>query len=379
MSMPDVGGTEVEGVGRSRVLFVCSGLDVGGAQRQWSLLIPALSPQFQISVLTLVSEGSFFHKLSAEGVTVSCAHMRGRADLAGLRRALRHVEFRPHLVVTQSINAHIVGHLIARRVGAAHVANEHAGPGLPTRFHREALTRFVGSRVDDVIAVSGIQVPRLIKQGFPSSRIRVIRNGIEAAVPTATAPVVRAGVRLGSQDFVAILVATLRVEKSGGVFVRAVQSAHRADSRVRGLVAGGGPELDRLRKLAGRDRVVQMLGERHDVADLVRAADVACLSSTAEGVPMALLEAMALAKPIVATNVGGVPEAVEAGTTGLLVPVGDEVAFEHALLRLVKEPELARRLGDAGRRRQEEMFGVERMIREYRRAFDDVLAARRSR
>src|SRR6266576_4781784 len=106
---------------RPRILFVCSSLIVGGAEKQWSLLIPALRSQFDVSVLTLVSEGPFFEELQSSGIPTTCAHMRNRFDLRGLWRAFRLASFQPHLTVTQSINAHVVGHLIARRTGAAHV------------------------------------------------------------------------------------------------------------------------------------------------------------------------------------------------------------------------------------------------------------------
>src|SRR5919197_3358937 len=127
----------------TRVLFACSELIVGGAERQWSLLIPRLREQFDVSVLTLVGEGPFYHELPDQGIPISCAHMPRRTDIGGLRRALRHLEFRPDLVMTHSINADIVGHLIARRTGAAHVTNEHAGPDAPIRLHRKGLTRIL--------------------------------------------------------------------------------------------------------------------------------------------------------------------------------------------------------------------------------------------
>jgi glycosyltransferase involved in cell wall biosynthesis len=179
-------------------------------------------------------------------------------------------------------------------------------------------------------------------------------------------------------EFLAVLVATLRPEKSAHVFVSAVRKAHSADPRVRGVIAGGGSDLERIRDLAGDDRVVQVLGERLDVPDLLSAADASCLSSTAEGVPMALLEAMALAKPVIATDVGGVSQAVEPGKTGLLVDVGDEEAFAEALVRLAVDPELARRLGEAGRQRHRDFFGVERMVGEYARVFQETLEAARN-
>lgn len=154
------------------------------------------------------------------------------------------------------------------------------------------------------------------------------------------------------------------------MFVSAVQRARGVDPRVRGLVVGGGPEQERLKELAGNDGVVQVLGQRLDVPDIINAADVSCLSSPAEGVPMSVLEAMASAKPVIATDVGGLGEA---DTTGILMPVGDEEAFVEALLKLASDPEFARRLGGAGRKRHRAVFSLERMATEYSRAFEEVV------
>jgi glycosyltransferase involved in cell wall biosynthesis len=142
---------------------------------------------------------------------------------------------------------------------------------------------------------------------------------------------------------------------------------------VRGFIVGGGPESERLKELAAGDRVVQVLGERLDIPDILGAADVSCLSSAAEGMPMSLLEAMALEKPVVATDVGGVAEAVEAEKTGILVPPGDQEAFAEALLKLAANPALAQQLGKAGRQRYRDLFFLERMIADYARAFEQVL------
>jgi glycosyltransferase involved in cell wall biosynthesis len=146
-----------------------------------------------------------------------------------------------------------------------------------------------------------------------------------------------------------------------------------------GLVVGAGPEFRRLKTLAGDDGLVRMLGKRLDVPDILNAADAVCLSSAAEGSPMVLLEAMAAGKPIIATNVGGIPEAVENEKTGVLVPVGDCDAFAAALLRLASNPALAARLGLAGRERQRSRFSVERMVAQYAEVFEEILEAWRSR
>ena len=362
-----------------RILFVCSELIVGGAERQWSLLIPRLRPRFELGVLTLVGEGPFFDQLRQQDVPVVCAQMRRRTDVRGWVRALHSSRFTPDLVVTQSINADVVGNVIASRGGVAHLVNAHSGPGAPTRRYRDLLARLVARRADGVIAVTSAQIPRLLGLGYRRETIRIVANGVPNPTPAKQPHAVREALGIAPDDFMVLLVATLRPEKNPDLFVTAVRQANAADPRFRGVVAGGGSELGRVREITGEDGVIQALGQRQDADDLLAAADVVSLSSDAEGVPMALLEAMALGKPVVATDVGGVSEAVDHGVTGLVVPAGDPDAFADALIRLAGDRERARQMGKRAQARYRERFGVERMVDEYARVFEEVLSARRSR
>jgi glycosyltransferase involved in cell wall biosynthesis len=104
------------------------------------------------------------------------------------------------------------------------------------------------------------------------------------------------------------------------------------------------------------------------VPELMAAADAVALTSEAEALPMSVLEAMANARPVVATDVGGTAEAVVHGETGLLVPAGDADAVARALLELAADRERARRMGEAGQARQRELFDGERMVDGYERA-----------
>jgi glycosyltransferase involved in cell wall biosynthesis len=331
--------------------------------------------------LTLVDECPFFEELRLRTIDVRCARMRHRLDIIGLIWALRQHELRPAIVVTHSTNAHVVGNLIARKVGSPHVTTEHLGdgPGIPRAWHREALARMVGPRVDCAIAITQRQIPRLLKLGYRSDRIRIIQTGVPEIVASSSASSVRSRLVIERNAFLAVLVATLRPEKDPGLFVRAVQLAHKSEPRVRGVIVGGGPESDRVKALVGESAIVRMTGPRSDVPDILRAADVVCLSSTAEGLPMVLLEAMAAGKPIVATEIGGVAEAVKNDRTGILVPVGDVQAFAGALVRLAGDAELAVRMGQAGRERHRTPFSLERMIDAYADVLDRMLVTRRCR
>ena len=136
--------------------------------------------------------------------------------------------------------------------------------------------------------------------GYRSDRTTVIPNGIPLPSPLRRRKAVRAELGVDGEDVLALLVATLRPEKRAPVFVEAVRHAHAREPRVRGVIAGGGPELERVRTLAAATPdVVRVLGERSDVADLIAAADLVCLTSAFEGLPITALEAMALSRPLV--------------------------------------------------------------------------------
>jgi glycosyltransferase involved in cell wall biosynthesis len=154
-------------------------------------------------------------------------------------------------------------------------------------------------------------------------------------------------------------VGRLRAPKDFTTLVRAVAACEPGSVRLQ--IAGDGPDRDRVAgEIArlGLGAAVELLGARDDVQDLLAAADIFVLSSRSEGMPMTVLEAMAAGLPVVASAVGGVPEAVGDGETGTLVPPGDPDALGRALAVLVADAELRDRLGAAGRRRAEREFGL---------------------
>jgi len=295
--------------------------------------------------------------------------MRSRSDPAGLARAYALWRLRPDVVFSSSVDAQVIGQLVARRAGARHVTAEHGGVGIPRTFHRRLLVRLVAPRVDAVVAVSASQLPELRALGFPGERIHVIANGIPVPAPARSRDDVRAELGAGPDNVIALLVAALRPEKRAGRFVEAVLAARRREPNLVGVVAGSGPELAHVRALAAEaPEAVRVLGQRHDVPDLIEAADVVCLASAFEGLPMTVLEAMALARPLVATAVGGVPEA--AGDGGWLVPPGDDEALADALVAAARDPDARRAAGEAGRARYLEHYSLERMVESYSELLD---------
>jgi glycosyltransferase involved in cell wall biosynthesis len=146
------------------------------------------------------------------------------------------------------------------------------------------------------------------------------------------------------------------------------------------LIAGDGPEradLERQARVLGLGHDTRFLGNRRDVPALLAAADVFVLASLWEGLPLALLEAMAAGLPSVVTAVGGNPEVIDNGESGLLVPAADEPAFAAALRRLLRDPEQRRRMGQAARKKFNEQFSLRRFVETHENLYEAILAERR--
>jgi glycosyltransferase involved in cell wall biosynthesis len=361
-----------------RLLFVCPDMHRGGAERHWATLIPALARRgAEVRLLCLYDEGPLFAEVRAAGVPAECLGLRGPA---GAGRALREAGGRPGAVVTRTVSPQLVGQAIARRAGAVHVFNEHtpltaAGELIAMRPRQRLLTQLVAPHVDLVVAVSGRQAAPLERLGYPRDRIAAVPNGVfardvETQVDrTAT----RAALGLGEREFAVLCLANLRPEKGAAAFAEAVGRARAGGApELRGLIAGEGPERDRLEGLVSELDGVELLGSRGDVPDLLGACDALALLSEAEALPMSILEAMALARPVVATDVGGIPEAVADGETGIVVPPGDTAAAARALADLAADPARARAMGERGRARQRELFDGEAMVDGYWRALAEV-------
>jgi len=363
-----------------RVLFVAPKLYTGGAERVWSILIPGLRRRgLDVSLLTLKGEGELFDDLVRAGVEARCAGMSSRLDLAGLRRALAISPWTPDLVVSWSVSANVVGAVIARRARAPHLVTEHGSMADGERtsrmkLHRRLLLRLVARRADGAICVSPLQISTMVNEGFREETIHIIPNGVPEPRPANGRDAIRGRLGVGAGDFVALIAATLRPVKRVDVFVDALLVANERDPRIRGLVAGDGPEEEAVRTRSGEPTpALTFLGFRRDMDELLYAADVVCLTSDAEVMPMVLLEAMALEKPVIATAVGGIPEVLGQGDSGHLIPRGDPGALADALVELACDPEQAGRLGRNGRSRYLQQWTADEMVDSYARVLSSVV------
>jgi glycosyltransferase involved in cell wall biosynthesis len=235
--------------------------------------------------------------------------------------------------------------------------------------------RLLGSAVGRRIAVSEDTSQRLQDLfGWPREKIAVVHNGVPLPPkPVPVDPDLRA--ELVHEDRAVLLVpARLDPLKGHEILFEAVRSLER----VQVILAGDGQERTRLERLAdelGLSARVTFLGFRDDMPRLLACADVVVLPSLREGLPLALLEAMATGKPVVATAIGGTDEAVEDGITGFLVPPGDAGALAAAVERALDDPAEAQRRAAAGAERVASLFTADQMVKRTEALYEELLGS----
>lgn len=225
-----------------------------------------------------------------------------------------------------------------------------------------------------------VQRALTLDDGVPADRTALIPNFVEAdafELPDAGEIRVRRQARgLPPDDPVVGLVANLRPVKDHDLFLRMAALVAASAPRVHFAIIGEGDQRERLERQAERLGLgprVHFLGLLPNRPNPFQLVDIATLTSRSEGFPNSILEAMAAARPVVATAVGGVPDAVVEGLTGFLVPPGAAELFAEAVLRLVGDQELARGCGAAGQRRARERFSETRVLADLQALYERVL------
>ncbi len=209
-----------------------------------------------------------------------------------------------------------------------------------------------------------------------------IPNGIElerfAPLPEPERTQRRSDAGLGADEVVMITVGRLVPVKDQRTQIEALAQMGIDREAWRLWIVGEGPERAPLEELSRQkgltDRVI-FLGQRDDVPDLLGLADLFLLTSINEGFGLVLVEAMACALPVVATRVGGIPEVVADGTSGILVPAGDLPALARALERLIANPELRRRMGERGRKIALKNYSAKRMVARTLELYGEILSS----
>jgi glycosyltransferase involved in cell wall biosynthesis len=245
-----------------------------------------------------------------------------------------------------------------------------------------SFSRWKYRQVDGVIAASEAIGAMLVEDGIPRDRIYTVHEGIDVDRVAGVAPAnVRAEFWMPTQAPVIGNIGALVPHKGQRYLIDAVPLVMREFPDVRVVIVGEGelrPALEHQIRELHLEKHVFLTGFRTDVLSLLKGFDIFVLSSVTEGLGTSLLDAMAAARPIVATTAGGIPEAIVDGETGLLVPPRDAHGLAEAILRLIGNPAECERMGRAGLARVQERFSAARMVADTLTVYERLVARLRS-
>lgn len=363
------------------------GLRTGGAERQLSnYLLAADKREFRHTVMCLGDPGELAPEVERAGISVEVLRPRWRYAAWSLMRFVRWLRANDVVIIHTHMHAAAlwgrVAGLLART--PVLVTTEH-GKELWKGPIRLGIDRLLTRYTSRHIAVSrdGLEL-RLRRERVAPERIILIPNGVSVTSPESDSEIsARVRRELGIAPDAPLLGSVGRVVAAKGYdhMLAALAELARDRPGLRWLVVGDGdqrPRLERTVSDLGLGQVVIWAGRRGDVPDLLQAMDVWVMSSLREGLPVALLEAMAAGKPIVATRVGGIPDAVRDGEHARLVPPADPRALADAIASCLDDVELASRLGRNARERVRGEYSIESIARRIEAVYREELASRLS-
>lgn len=371
-----------------RVLFLMEGFEAGGAEQRFLTMARSLDPsRFAVRIGALRLGGPLEAVARAAGTEIVPFERGNRFDLSPALRLRRYLTAQGVAVVhamhwlsnlTASLAAAGLPRVavIGSTVGMVYDASNLA------RYRRWLDATLTWRRLDRMTVNTQALHAYLLKQGFPAATLAVVLNGV--ALPELGT---RDEARRASREALNIaldapavgIVARLAPVKDHRTFLRAAHIVRRQLPAARFVIAGDGPERAALEALAHElelgDAVI-FTGHVASSQHVLPALDAAVLCSRHEGMPNAVLEAGAWELPVVATAVGGVPEVVRDGQTGLLVPAGDAEMLAARLLDVLNDPAHARQMGMSAREWVAERFSTQRMMCEYEDLYQQVATER---
>jgi len=374
-------GDRVSGSGKTdpaRILYLIVTLPVGGAEEHLLSLIRNLDrSRYDPLVCCIGKSGPIGGEIEKTGVCVVELGMLSRGGFdRRIVRMIREVLRREKISLLHShlYHANFYGRLAAFQEHIPAVCTIHNTYARP-KLHRRFLNRWLARRSSRIIAVSGPVHDDIVRyDGVDPSKITVIPNGVDMSRFDISLSREQSRERLGVplEGFLVGAVGRLEEQKGLSYLIEAIRILVEGGKNVSLFVVGSGREEGRLREQAANSGIadsVFFLGTRRDVPELYRAMDVFALSSLWEGGPITLLEAMASGVPVVATPVGFVPEVLQDGKNGFIVPIRDPEELAEALWKVHEDPFTAEAAAQAGREtvrdRYSHQFLAERVMAVY--------------
>jgi len=365
--------TQANSSRRLRIVYVIESLEFGGAEKVAVDLANEMATRHEVTICCVKRLGDLASDVDRR-IRVLCLEKRDGNDLRLPFRLARIAACpRADVLHTHEWGVFLEGALagaLSRTpvlVHTVHGPYTAYAPGWRSRFKRSmrhALERIAARRFSALVTVSdSIQeyIGRDIR--IDSRRVRTIHNGIRVDVSSGIPS-------RSARTTTFISVGRLARIKNHGMMIRALGAC--GDPRARLVLVGDGPErlsLEALARELGLGDRVSFLGFRRDVDRLLASSIAFLVSSDHEGISVAVLEAMRAGLPVIGTRVGGMPETVLDGKTGVLVPKGDVAAMARAMRRLLESSEQCARYGREGRQLQAAEFSIDRMVARYEQIY----------
>lgn len=368
-----------------RVVLVIGQLQQGGAEGQLVALAKGLAGSSYDPAVACLSEVFEPHgtALREAGIPVEILPRHGHRDLSRARALAEYLKKREAGIVhSWLVGANAYAYLAARLAGIPRLVvssrTSMPAPGGVSWMIHSWVFRSAAAVIANAEAVRAFTAAHY---RTPEERIHVVRNGVDLeSYRAASGSRGKARREMGAADGDVVVgtLGRLSREKNLELFVDLAAGLTRENPRTRFAIVGEGPHRPRIERAveeAGLDGVVRFLGARADVPRILAGLDLFVMTSDTEGLPNAIMEAMAAGLPVVATRVGGTHEIVVDGTTGRLVPRGLLVPLLEAVRPLVKDAALRSRMGMAGRERIRSEFSVENMIAGTRAVYERILGS----
>ena len=364
---------------RIRLTMLIPTLDRSGAEKQLALLATALPKhEFDLDVVALDRGGPYQKLLEEHEIPVRVLGKRLKLDPFALYRLRAHLRQRdPDILHTWLFAANAYGRLVCpKRCRTQVVVSERCVDSWKAGWQL-SLDRRLIPRTDALLANSKSVAEFYQNLGHPPGRTVVIPNAIDPpAPPDLTRAAFLAECQLPENARLVCYVGRLAKQKRVDDLLWAAQVLRQADDTTRFLIIGDGPERARLEQHARDvecDTHVRFLGHRTDAARLLHHCDVFWLGSDFEGMSNSLLEAMACGLPVVVSDIPANREVVQHGVHGYLIDPGDGAGFAQYTLRLLRQPEFAQQLGDAGRARIAREYTVDKMVKTHIQLYHEVM------
>jgi len=356
-----------------KIVHVDSHLPWRGGEQQVLYLTQCLLARGHDSVVVCPPHSALYQRAQEAGVPTEALRMRHELDLVAAWQLVRYMR-RQHVEILHmhTPHAHSIGLLASQLVPETRLVVSRRAVFAPshTWFSRWKYTH-AGVQY---LAVSEAVRQVLLAHGVPAQQMQTVYSGVDLRrfVAVQAAPrLFPAGTRvIGTVGYLA-------ASKGHRDLLQAIALLVREESCLGLVIAGDGAlraALEAQAAALGLTTHVCFTGFRRDILALMQSFEIFVFTSYLEGLGTAILDAMALGKPVVATRAGGIPEAVQDGITGLLVPPRDPQALADALRSLLHAPELGQTLGAAGRKRVEQHFTVEQMLCQTLQAYERILA-----